>query len=51
MAYGPWISLDFGHMGLSLTCPVIGKSTLKVPQLVIGIKNVLKPQNQICGVS
>nr|XP_025876746.1 uncharacterized protein LOC112936673 isoform X2 [Oryza sativa Japonica Group] len=26
-----------------------GKSILKVPQLVIGIKNVLEPQNQICG--
>jgi hypothetical protein len=26
-----------------------GKSTPKVPQLVIGIKNALKPQNQICG--
>ena len=28
----------------------LGKSTPKVPQLVIGIKNVLEPQNQICGV-
>ena len=43
------VLVALGHFGLATTI-ILGKSTLKVPQLVIGIKNILEPQNQICEV-